>query len=161
MNKKDEFWFFVIRAISATGDDQYQYYYNKPKNVLFAIKRELANIQPLSRQPVDENSVLKEKVIKLIKSDANIKLDRLSLAEKKQLLNKALDCLTDVALKNSLEAEVDALKETDKLIFKKDLRKINFLMFLQIDMRLNNLLTKEISLKYFPLGISEETNILW
>jgi hypothetical protein len=167
MNKRDEYWFWLAKAITEPKNTDNFFYYNKFDDELFAITILEGKTKPfyrnLSTLSNEENNRLFEKNIRDLNSGASnsVLLPRLSLKEKKEFLVRFSEQLTDERLKNALLADISELSDNDKFGFKIDLKKEDKNVAYNYDLQRGEYIVDKVREMYFPLGISENTRLLW
>ena len=167
MNKTDEFWFWTFRAIMNPKGSNRFYYYDKFNDELFGLLIKPEEILPLYRNSYtgtkDENSIKFLKRIQDIeKKNLNIiLLPALTLKEKREFLIQFINKMVDEKLKLALLTDAQNLRDSDEFNFKTEIAEINKSVAMEFDMQRGEFLATKVKENYFPLGISENTFVLW
>ena len=164
MNKEDEFWFFVMKAITAATTNNNFYFYDNIEDMLFALKKEKKEFFPIyrntARQSTIQNVETISRAIQKVKRLDNqiIQLPKLSLEEKKDFFIGFLSTIKDTLLKSKLQSSIITFSENDDFLFTK---KISSDLDFRYDMGKGKFITDKIKEIYYPLGISEKSKVIW
>jgi nuclear transport factor 2 (NTF2) superfamily protein len=169
MNKSDELWFFIGKAISYGSDRSRRFFFDKVNNKLFSLKYENGAFIPCFK---NENWSSSEDIKKYLYSMASmfedgfdskkiVEIPRVSFVEKREVLDKFIDEMDDFDLKKRLIDSLGSSNENDEFDFKYNLRDSNFKLYAKFDMERGRFIairTKEV-MNF--MGIMESTSIAW
>lgn len=167
MNKMDEYWFWIMRAISAPNLSPIDYFYDTKNDQLFSFTIENDKYKPEFRNEYSErifkNKELLSAKVKLILDNAPylVKLHRLSVIEKRNHLLYCSSFVADISVRQILEKEASSFTEVDMFKFKYDIKKYNPSLYQKVDIAIGSFLAKMAEDTYTPLGITSNTRILW
>lgn len=167
MNEQDEFWFWVMRAISEPNESKNIYFYDKKEDSLFALKKFNNEFLPIFRNSTTQNfkqvnEAFIREISKVQKSNSEIMiLPKLSLKEKTDYLFKFVSKIENAMVKSQLQSEMVTFTENDDFKLKLDLKSIDSSLNLKYDIDKGVFLANKIKEMYFPLGISEKSKIIW
>ena len=103
---------------------------------------------------------LQEKILKL--KDINyIILPKLTIVEKKMFLTSFITSIDDIHLKIQLENELNQFTDEDDFGFEIDIKEKNYNLYSKYEMMKGRYLVEMVKKKYTPLGITEQTDIIW
>lgn len=167
MNKGDEFWFWTFLAITNPKGSNRFYYFDKYNDELFGVVYNNEEVSPFFRNPYSSTLIDKQKkLIKKIEDFRNKKINTillpaLSLKDKREFLFEFTGNMIDKNLKLILTSEAQNLKDSDKFNFQTKIVNFNKSVAMEFDLKRGVFLARKINEIYFPLGISENTQILW
>jgi hypothetical protein len=168
MNKEDEYWFWVMKAITEPITSNLYFFWDEKEDLLFAtIINENNNFEPFIRTSFMGNRdevilTMNYEILKVKDMDPSIiKLTRLSLQEKKDFFYDFILTISDQELRATLLDEINILTESDSFNLKTDLKSINRPLYIRYDMARGKFIVSKIAKYYTSLGISEESTLLW
>jgi hypothetical protein len=167
MNKLDEYAFWIMRAITEPDESERMHFYDKELNQLFSLSNKNNQLSPLYRNSFTENKEdsykkFAEGINKVKRRDASIiQLPRLTFEEKKDFLNAYLSNVHDPILKDKLRIELNSFSKKDEFKFKADLKSLDKTFYLKEDMDRGKFIADKIREIYRPLGITEESEVVW
>ncbi len=161
MNEKDKFWFWTLTAIS-NADINFAYYYNKQNDELFALNFKGKEYLPIFKNESSSNKALDDAFLRNIgylkrNLDIIIKLPSLSLNDKKGFLQQFLLEITEGLEKEKLKLQVNSYKDND--VFNLNIE--NKQLYVKFDIEKGAFLARKVVEYYMPLGISENSKLVW
>jgi hypothetical protein len=140
MNIHDEYWFWVIRAISEPGISSRIHCYDKVENKLFSLTRNGEKFVPLFRNNTTQNwktrEALDEELKKFRDQEPSIQqLGIIPLVDKKSFLMEFSLKVQDESLKGKLVHETNLLTDRDTFEFKTDLKSESKSLYIEFDMK--------------------------
>ncbi|MEA9414465.1 MULTISPECIES: hypothetical protein [unclassified Flavobacterium] len=167
MNKIDEFWYILTKAILNKNEDMI-YLYDRPNDLILSYLFKNNNAIPYykNEELKQINSVYRNNVVenfdhvysRFTQNDSSIfKLKAISDQEKKQFLDDFIFDIEDSYKKQIIECvNINNLEKGGSL-----LSKINFEKSMTYSNKLGIFLNEKFLDLYFPLGISTNTNVVW
>lgn len=169
MNRIDEIWFFMGKAISYNKKDNRKFYFDKKNDKLFSLDHLDKMIMPCYRNEHVISPEENKKYLELIISSFNeysfldyiFEVPRISFTQKKEVLIQFVEELNDLGLKEKLNAELSLFEEYDDFDFKYNLREVNFELYAKFDMFKGRFVAKKSKEIMDSLGIKVNTPVIW
>lgn len=169
MNKLDEHYFFLNKAISEGLFNTHRYYYDINSDELFGlIFYDIDVINPYLRNILSNNSeiinCLNKKIKLVVNKDSSIvELPRLSIDSRRNILLSVSKKFQDERIEKVISSRLEYITESKAL----QIEDKNGIAILGLDLSFNfsvemtNQILNEVKKIYYPLGISEDSKILW
>lgn len=167
MGKADEYRLWAVNAITEPCKSNNLYYYDKSKDRLFCLLNQDNSLHPgIYKSPEKEKATrlktLKDYIVKIQSQTEDIVLlPKLSLEEKRHFLTRFARSVPDVELRDKLISESESLTEEDAFDYKTDLKHVDKLLWFNFDISKGKFTASKAIEAFKPLGISEESSIVW
>jgi hypothetical protein len=155
MNKKDEFWFWVINAITNTYTNEKKYFYDREMDTLLSLSIiENQETTPNLRNNFSYNNEkiidsLSKLIVKINNKDASIiELPVLSIDEKRNFLLEYINAFDDENIKIKLLNEMKTITQITEFC-KINLKSIDKNIHLDFDLQRGQFIANKIEEKYY------------
>lgn len=168
MNKEDQFWYILMKAVSGESGSNRKFYFDPLNNCIFSLIFEDSGIRVHYRNSHITTSPELEEYFKTVIPKFNedlptefIEIPRISFSEKRSFLKKFVQNVKDSSLQAVLFEDLKNYPEQDTLDFKVDLKRLDSKLFFQFDMERGKFLSSQAMNLVSPLGITDQTEIMW
>lgn len=167
MNKQDEYYFIVVKAISEPQISNNHYYYDALTERVFCLSFKGGRFYPhyrnLSIKPsIDKMAVFTDLIKKVENNESSIhELSRISTQSKKDFLSKYVDSIPDLHLKQILYEELEGYTDENPFAFKFDLSHYNKSIYSDFDKQKHLFLFPKIEEMYSFFNWDIILDVVW
>lgn len=165
MNKIDEYYFNVYKAITIPHESAIQYFYNNYIDGIFSVVKEGKQLVPRLRNPTigEKNKIILGKSIRgIAMGDPGIVLlPTISFEERQGFFLLFMEGISDLVIKNDVEGDIRNYSTSDEFELKVDLKSMSMVVYMDYYYKRAAFIGQMIEKMYQPLGITERTEIIW
>lgn len=168
MNREDEFWHFIMKAVLNEGWINRKFYFDSKNDCVFSLQFDDSKIKVHYRnvhtKKTPELEKYFEEVLRLFsenRPERYVEIPQIPFSDKKTFLLNYAANLDNHELRIVLFEEVNNYSEEDKFDFKFDLRNFDFRTYAQFDMERGRFTNSKGLELINSIGLTDIKKVMW